>query len=134
MTRVGWPFRRPVHYAETVTVLQRAQGIDMVDEILLSPANTLTGARGGRVERVELTPSSGHGDGVTHTGWPFGRAVQCGEVFAVLQRVQGVGMVEEILLFPANPLTGARGGRLDRVELTPSSLVFSHQHQVTVTG
>ncbi|WP_026425712.1 putative baseplate assembly protein [Actinokineospora inagensis] len=78
-----------------------------------------------------LDPLTGGPDG---TGWPFGRSVQYGEVFAVLQRVQGVGVVEEILLFPANPLTGARGGRVDRVELTPSSLVFSHQHQVTVTG
>ncbi|HEY0451816.1 putative baseplate assembly protein [Actinophytocola sp.] len=74
-----------------------------------------------------------HG-GLAGNGWEFGRAVQFGEVFAVLQRVPGAGLVEEVRLFPADPITGRRGGLVERVELEPNALVFSHQHQVVVTA
>ena len=39
-------------------------------------------------------------------------------------------LVEEVRLFPANPLTGERGALVERVEMAPNALVFSHQHQV----
>ncbi|MFF2958754.1 putative baseplate assembly protein [Streptomyces sp. NPDC057963] len=71
--------------------------------------------------------------GAEGTGWPFGRPVQYGEVFAVLQRVRGVGLVDEVRLFPADPITGRRGAAVERIEVAPSALVFSHQHQVVVT-
>ncbi|GAA2686657.1 MULTISPECIES: putative baseplate assembly protein [Actinosynnema] len=76
-----------------------------------------------------LNPLRGGRDG---DGWEFGRPVQFGEVFAVLQRVPGVRLVEEIRMFPANPITGARGGPVERLEVAPNALVFSHQHQVAV--
>ncbi|ACU36869.1 putative baseplate assembly protein [Actinosynnema mirum] len=76
-----------------------------------------------------LNPLRGGRDG---EGWEFGRPVQFGEVFAVLQRVPGVSLVEEIRMFPANPITGARGGPVERLEIAPNALVFSHQHQVAV--
>lgn len=78
-----------------------------------------------------LNPLHGGPDG---TGWPFGRPVQYGEVFAVLQRVSGVGLVEEIRLFPADPITGRRGTSSDRIELARHALVFSQQHQIVVTS
>ena len=68
----------------------------------------------------------------TAVGWEFGRPVQFGEVFAVLQRVAGVTLVEEVRLFPANPLTGVRGAPVERLDVAPNALVFSHQHQVAV--
>ncbi|SER93183.1 putative baseplate assembly protein [Actinokineospora terrae] len=110
----------------------RYQGITVVAR-LVAPDADVDGVRAAAQDALHgyLDPMTGGADG---TGWAFGRAVQYGEIFAVLQRVPGVGMVEEILLFPANPLTGARGGRVDRLELTPDALVFSHQHQVTVVG
>ncbi|WP_020673163.1 putative baseplate assembly protein [Amycolatopsis nigrescens] len=76
-----------------------------------------------------VNPLSGGPDG---TGWPFGRPVQYGEIFAVLQEVPGVRLVEEIRLFPADPITGRRGTAADRVDLAPHALAFSHQHQVLV--
>ncbi|MGW5647459.1 putative baseplate assembly protein [Saccharopolyspora sp. NPDC003752] len=76
-----------------------------------------------------LNPLRGGADG---TGWPFGRPVQVGEVFAVLQQVEGVELIDEIRLFPADPITGQRGTPVDRVELADHALVFSHQHQVLV--
>ncbi|MGP4114263.1 putative baseplate assembly protein [Streptomyces sp. 4N509B] len=78
-----------------------------------------------------LDPLTGGAEG---TGWPFGRPVQAGEVFAVLQRVPGVELVDEVALHPADPLTGKRGEATDRVNLSPSALVFSYDHRVRVVG
>ncbi|GHJ37423.1 putative baseplate assembly protein [Streptomyces sp. TS71-3] len=78
-----------------------------------------------------LNPLVGGEDG---TGWPFGRPVQYGEVFAVLQRVPGATLVEEVRLFPADPVTGRRGSPVERVPVAPNALVFSYQHQIAVTA
>jgi predicted phage baseplate assembly protein len=74
-----------------------------------------------------LNPVTGGPDG---TGWPFGRPVQSGEIFAVLQRVPGVELVEDVRLFAADPITGERGGAVQRIDLPPHALVFSYGHQV----
>lgn len=76
-----------------------------------------------------LNPLSGGPDG---RGWPFGRRVQPGEVFSVLQRMREVDLVTEVRLFGANPVTGARGSEVTWLDLEPNSLVFSYEHQVKV--
>ncbi|OKI03417.1 putative baseplate assembly protein [Streptomyces sp. CB02923] len=78
-----------------------------------------------------LDPLTGGAEG---HGWPFGRPVQAGEVFAILQRVPGVELVDEVVLHPADPLTGRRGDPTDRIDLQPPSLVFSFDHRVRVVG
>jgi predicted phage baseplate assembly protein len=78
-----------------------------------------------------LDPLTGGADG---KGWPFGRPVQSGEVFAVLQRVPGVELVDEVVLHPADPLTGKRGDPTDRIDLQAPALVFSYDHRVRVIG
>ncbi|MEU9202172.1 putative baseplate assembly protein [Streptomyces sp. NPDC048332] len=78
-----------------------------------------------------IDPLRGGTDGA---GWPFGRPVQYGEIFAVLQAVPGVRLVDEVRLFPADPLTGRRGAAADRIDVAANALVFSHQHQVVVTA
>lgn len=98
-------------------------------------------ASGGDADRVRtealaalfrhIDPLRGGADGA---GWPFGRPVQYGEVFAVLQSVRGVGLVEEVRLFPADPITGRRGAAQERIDVAAGALVFSHQHQVVVTA
>jgi predicted phage baseplate assembly protein len=108
----------------------RYQGITVVARVAAPEAE----ANRVREEALDalyryLNPLRGGTDG---TGWEFGRPVQFGEVFAVLQGVGGVRLVEEIRLFPANPITGARGAPVDRVEVAPNALVFSYQHQVVV--
>jgi predicted phage baseplate assembly protein len=65
-------------------------------------------------------------------GWPFGRPVHSGEVFGVLHRLPGTEMVEELRLFPADPLTGLRGDPVARIDLDRHALVFSYEHQVRV--
>lgn len=76
-----------------------------------------------------FNPIMGGPDG---DGWPFGRAVHIGEVYAVLQPLRGCEMVEEARLYGADPLSGRRGERAERLELDARSLVFSYEHQVRV--
>ncbi|WP_055702950.1 putative baseplate assembly protein [Streptomyces silaceus] len=100
---------------------------------------TLHSFRAAQAERVRadaldalyayLDPLTGgaHGE-----GWPFGRPLRAGEIFAALQRVPGVELVDEVLLHPADPLTARRGDATDRIELAPSALLFPFDHRVRV--
>ncbi len=76
-------------------------------------------------------PITGGPDG---TGWPFGRPINVGEVFSVLQRLPGTEIVDDARLFGADPVTGQRGQQTQRLELEPHALVFSYEHQVLVEG
>jgi predicted phage baseplate assembly protein len=78
-----------------------------------------------------LDPLTGGPDG---TGWPFGRSVQSHEVHAALARVPGVDMAQEVSvsLFPADPDTGRRQAPVQRLDLQPTGLVYSYEHQVRV--
>jgi hypothetical protein len=72
--------------------------------------------------------------GPDKAGWPFGRPVQAGEAYAVLQQLDGTEIVEDVQLFAANPLTGDRGDRVQRIDLDRHALAFSFDHQVLVAG
>jgi predicted phage baseplate assembly protein len=72
------------------------------------------------------------GGGPDGDGWPFGRPVQAGEVFGLLQQVRGVDLVEDVRLFTADPVTGARGQETRRVDLEANSLVVSFDHHLRV--
>jgi hypothetical protein len=72
--------------------------------------------------------------GTEGTGWPFGRPVNLGEVYAVLQAVRGTELVQDLRLFGADPITGQRGAAVQTLALEPHSLVFSYDHQVLVEG
>jgi predicted phage baseplate assembly protein len=76
-----------------------------------------------------LNPIGGGADGV---GWPFGRPVQIGEIYAVLQALEGVEMVSDVRLFGADPISGDRGPAVQRVEVEPHATVFPFEHQVLV--
>ena len=76
-----------------------------------------------------LDPIHGGPDG---TGWPFGRPVTAGELNAVLQQLRGTELVEDLRIFGADPVTGQRGQQTTRLDLEPTSLVFSYEHQVLV--
>ncbi|HXW77844.1 MAG TPA: hypothetical protein VEJ84_00015, partial [Acidimicrobiales bacterium] len=66
------------------------------------------------------------------TGWPFGRPVHAGEVYAVLQRVEGVEYLEEVRLYAADPRDGRRGEAVQSLEFGLNSLVFSYEHALRV--
>ncbi|MCD9875138.1 putative baseplate assembly protein [Streptomyces guryensis] len=108
------------------------QGVTVVARLATAPGDT-DKVREAALAALfrHLNPLSGGPDG---TGWPFGRPVQYGEIFGVLQRATGNAVVEEIRLFPADPITGRRGAPADRIDLAAGALVFSYQHQVVVTA
>ena len=72
--------------------------------------------------------------GNERTGWPFGRPVNLGEVYAVVQGVKGVELIQDLRLFGADPVTGQRGQAVQVLPLDAHSLVFSYDHQVMVEG
>jgi predicted phage baseplate assembly protein len=72
------------------------------------------------------------GGGPDGDGWPFGRPVQAGEIFGLLQRVRGVELVEDVRLFTADPVSGSRGQEATRIEVAAHSLVFSFEHQIRI--
>ena len=76
-----------------------------------------------------LDPVRGGPDGA---GWPFGRPVTTGELNAVLQRLRATELVEDLRIFEADPKTRQRGQQTQRLELGPTALVFSYEHQVLV--
>ncbi|GHJ45272.1 putative baseplate assembly protein [Catellatospora sp. TT07R-123] len=70
--------------------------------------------------------------GPAGTGWPYGRSVHIGEIFAVLQQVPGVDLVEDVKLFPADAVTGRRGEAVRRIEVAGNALAFGYQHVLKV--
>jgi predicted phage baseplate assembly protein len=107
------------------------QGVTVVAKIR-AKARTATDALRTRATEAlyrYLHPTVGGPDG---TGWPFGRPVQVGEFFAVLQQLPGVDLVDEVRLFGADPTTGARGEAVSRLDLPANALAFSYGHQVRV--
>jgi predicted phage baseplate assembly protein len=73
--------------------------------------------------------------GRDRTGWPFGRALHAGEIYAVLQNVPGVEIVDDVKVFAADPISGKRGEAAQRIPLDKHALVFSFEHRVrTVAG
>lgn len=66
------------------------------------------------------------------TGWPFGRPVDESDVHRALQGVRGLDRVERPLLFAADPRTGMRSDPRERIDLGPTNLVVSYQHDIQV--
>jgi predicted phage baseplate assembly protein len=125
--------RRRVIGARLVVEPPAYQGVTIVARVL-----SVATADPNRVQRESLEalyrffhPVLGGANG---DGWPFGRQVHQGEVYAVLQRMRGVELVEDVRLFAADPVTGERGKPQPRIELDRNALVFSYEHQVLVEG
>lgn len=77
-----------------------------------------------------LHPLHGGPDG---TGWPFGRPVRSGDLFAALQSVAGVEAVEEVRLYEADPITGRRSKSwVSTVDIGPDALPFPFDNRVQV--
>ena len=109
------------------------QGVTVVAQLRGAARTTSTALRERALTALYryLNPLDGGPDG---NGWPFGRHIQSGEVYAVLQQVAGVELVEDVRLFGADPRTGERGEPVQRLELAANALAFSYGHQVRVTG
>ncbi len=108
------------------------QGLTVVARVLARRRYDAERLRGEALAALYgyFNPLTGGPDG---QGWPFGRPVHVGEVYAVLQRLTGTELVEEVRLFAADPTTAQRGDPTDRLVIDPDALVFSFGHQIRVT-
>jgi predicted phage baseplate assembly protein len=124
--------RRPVG-ARVLVEPPYYQGVTVVARLTARPrsAPALLEQDAVRALNRYFDPLTGGPDG---TGWPFGRPVQAGEVYAVLQQLPGTEMVEDVKLFAADPLSGRRGEPVQRIDLDRHALAFSFRHQVRVVA
>ncbi len=124
--------RRPVG-ARVIVEPPFYQGVTVVARLTPRPraAKTLLEQEAVRALNAYFDPLRGGPDG---DGWPFGRPVQAGEVYAVLQRLPGCELVEDVKLFAADPITGRRGDAVQRIDLDKHALAFSFRHQVRVVA
>ncbi|MGW1124698.1 putative baseplate assembly protein [Streptomyces sp. NPDC002526] len=124
--------RRPIG-ARLVVEPPFYQGVTVVASVQAEP-----GADRDRVRDAALAALYGYFNALTGgpagQGWPFGRPVQSGEAFAVLQRVPGVDLVEDVRLYRADPVTGERTDATAKIPLDRHALVFSYEHQLRVRG
>jgi predicted phage baseplate assembly protein len=107
------------------------QGVTIVARLRSRPRASVSRVEAAALDALFnlLNPVSGGPDG---HGWPFGRPVQAGEIFSILQGVPDVELVQDVRIFGADPTTGARGQATQRLDVAPNSLVFSYEHQVRV--
>jgi predicted phage baseplate assembly protein len=109
------------------------RGVTVVARLRIRPRANPTRLQAEALDALYgyLNPISGGPEG---TGWPFGRPVTTGELNATLQGLRGCELVEDLRIFGADPVTGQRGQATTRLELEPTALVFSYEHQVLVEG
>jgi predicted phage baseplate assembly protein len=110
----------------------RYRGITVVARLVARPRVDRERVRADALAALHQFLNPLPGGGFDGKGWEFGRAVRSGDIYAVLQAVRGVQVVEDIRLFSANPVTGERGKEQQRIDLERNSLVFSFEHLVRV--
>jgi predicted phage baseplate assembly protein len=76
-----------------------------------------------------LHPATGGPDG---RGWPFGRELFTSEVYTLLLRLEGVDVVEDATLYPADPSAHTFGQAATRIWPGPDGLICSYEHRVEV--
>jgi predicted phage baseplate assembly protein len=74
-------------------------------------------------------PTTGGPEG---TGWPFGRELFAGEIYSILQAIDGVDFVEEVVLHSVNPQTREFGPAATRVAPADGGLLCSFEHRIRV--
>jgi predicted phage baseplate assembly protein len=65
-------------------------------------------------------------------GWPFGRELFLGEVYSLLQQVEGLDVIEDVSLYHIDPATGASGQPVTRLSPGAEGLLCSSDHRITV--
>ena len=113
---IGTPFY------QGITVVTRIRGGAATDAELLRD-RVLTALY------AYVNPLTGGPEG---TGWPFGRELNLGEIFALVSGVDGVNTVEEVRIFLADLRTGERREGRQRAGLSQDAVFASFQHQVLV--
>jgi predicted phage baseplate assembly protein len=108
------------------------RGVTVVARLIARPRVSLGRVRDEALDELYRYLNPLPGGGPDGAGWPFGRPVQAGDIFGLLQRITGVDLVEDVRLFSADPVSGSRGREATRIDVAAHSLVFSFDHQVRV--
>ena len=108
------------------------RGITVVARVIARPRVSVDRVREDALDVLYRFISPLPGGGPDGDGWPFGRPVQAGEIFGLLQRIHGVELVEDVRLFSADPVSGSRGQEAARIDVAAHSLVFSFEHQIRI--
>ena len=108
------------------------RGVTVVARLIARPRVSISRVRDDALDRLYRYLSPLPGGGPDGAGWPFGRPVQSGDIFGLLQQVRGVELVEDVRLFSADPVSGSRGKEVSRIDVAAHSLVFSFDHQIRV--
>ncbi len=108
------------------------RGVTVVARLIARPRVSVSRVRDEALDELYRYLNPLPGGGPDAAGWPFGRPVQAGDIFGLLQRVNGVDLVEDVRLFSADPVSGSRSRETTRIDVAAHSLVFSFDHQVRV--
>jgi predicted phage baseplate assembly protein len=65
-------------------------------------------------------------------GWPFSRELYLGEVYSILQQVEGIQVIEEVSLYHVDPNNGASGPPTTRISPGAGGILVSHEHRIMV--
>ena len=76
-----------------------------------------------------IHPTTG---GPDYLGWPFGRELFTGEIYSILQAIDGVDFVEEVVVHQVDPTTRQLGPPLTRIAPLNNGLLCSYEHRVRV--
>ena len=107
------------------------KGVTIVARLMARPRTAVGPLRDEALSALYQWFDPAHGGSDLH-GWPMGRPVLAGEVYSVLQSLPGTEIVEDVLLFGADPLTARRGEPVQRIDLQPDELVFGFAHDIRV--
>jgi predicted phage baseplate assembly protein len=102
----------------------RYLGVSVAARIALSPGvdSTLVLQEADTAVANFVHPLRGGYDG---TGWTFGRDISVGDIYGVLQKVEGVDYVDVARLIPVDAVSGERAEPTDRIALATHDLLFS---------
>ncbi|MFJ6054576.1 putative baseplate assembly protein [Streptomyces sp. NPDC092307] len=69
-----------------------------------------------------------------HSGWPLGRSLRLGDLYAIASRCPDVESVARMEMYPADLDTGERRPVAERIDIGATTLFLSFRHQVAVTS
>lgn len=107
----------------------RYLGVTVVARVAPSPGaakEAVTADCNAAIARF-LHPIRGGYDG---TGWPLGRSLAVGDIFGVLQHVDGVQYIETVRLVPVDAITGVRAMPTDKVQPDTFDLLYNVSNEI----
>lgn len=104
-------------------------GVSVMARVALTPGavkDTVTSECNDAIARF-LHPIQGGYDG---DGWPLGRSLSVGDIFGVLQHVDGVQYIETVRLVPVDAISGTRSMPTDKVQPGTLDLLYNVSNEI----